>query len=126
MHSETALAIYLQELEESLLQPSVRTSECVSKLLADEFFEFGSSGRMLTKEQIITSLLMESPVNCTATEFNVKFLAPQIALVTYRVCRHGEPPVFTVRSSIWQQLQGQWQMVFHQGTISSAHSKNNL
>ena len=120
MPSENVLAIYFQELEESLLQSGVRKSERVSQLLAEGFFEFGSSGRTLSKEQIIASLHAESPVNCTATEFKVQLLAPQTALVTYRACRHREPPVFTVRSSIWQQREGLWQMVFHQGTISTA------
>jgi hypothetical protein len=121
MHSDNSLAIYLQELEESLLQSNVRKSELVSQLLSEEFVEFGSSGRTFTKEQIIISLQAETPVNCTATEFNVKLLAPQTALVTYRACRHSEPPAFSVRSSIWQQRNGQWKMVFHQGTISSSH-----
>ena len=121
MQSENALAIYLQELEESLLQSGVSQSERVLQLLADSFVEFGSSGRTFTKEEIISSMSAESPVNCTATEFNVQLLASQTALVTYRACRQSEPPVFTLRSSLWQQREGQWQLVFHQGTISSAH-----
>jgi hypothetical protein len=84
MYSDKTLAIHLQELEESLLQSAVRKSELVSELLSEEFVEFGSSGRSFTKEQIITSLHAEPPVKCTATEFNIKLLAPQTALVTYR------------------------------------------
>lgn len=121
MPSENALAIYLQGLEESLLQPGVRKSERASQLLADSFVEFGSSGRTFTKEQSISSMHAESPVDCTATGFNVRLLAPHIALVTYRACLHSVPPVFSMRSSIWQQRNGQWQMGFHQGTISSKH-----
>lgn len=118
MRSDNMLAIHLQELEESLLQSTVRKSELVSQLLSEEFVEFGSSGRSFSKEQIITSLRAELPVKFTVTEFNVKLLAPQTALVTYRACRQSEAPVFSVRSSIWQQQDGQWKMVFHQGTVS--------
>ena len=123
MQSESALAMYLQELEESLLQSDVCQSERLSQLLADNFVEFGSSGRTFTKEEIISLMNTALPVNYTATEFNVQLLASQTALVTYRACRQTEPPVFTLRSSLWQQREGQWQMIFHQGTISSAHKK---
>lgn len=118
MHADKTIAIHLRELEESLLQSTVRKSELVAQLLSEDFVEFGSSGRTFTKAQIIISLHAEPPVKFTATEFNVKLLAPLCALVTYRACHHSEPPVFSLRSSIWQQNNGQWQMVFHQGTIS--------
>jgi hypothetical protein len=120
MPAEEALALYLRELEESLLQASVRKSDRVNQLLAEGFVEFGSSGRTFTKEQIICSLRAESPVSITATQFKVELLSPNTALVTYRAHRHSEPPVHTLRSSIWQLQHGDWQMVFHQGTISSA------
>jgi hypothetical protein len=119
MHTDNELVIYLQELEESLLQSGVRNSERASQLLADDFVEFGSSGRTYSKEQSISSMRAESPVDYTATGFNMRLLAPQTALVTYRACLHSVPPVYSLRSSIWQQHNGQWQMVFHQGTISS-------
>jgi hypothetical protein len=120
MPAEEVLALHLRELEESLLQASVRKSDRVTQLLAEGFVEFGSSGRTFTKEQIIALLCAESPVSVTATEFKVELLAPNTALVTYRAHRHAQPPVYTLRSSIWQLQHGHWQMVFHQGTISSA------
>jgi hypothetical protein len=120
MPTEEALARHLRELEESLLQPSVRKSERVNQLLAEGFIEFGSSGRTYTKEQIISSLRTESSVRITATEFRVVFLSLNTALVTYRAHRHSDPPVHTLRSSIWQSKDGDWQMVFHQGTLCPA------
>ena len=43
-----------RELEERLLQPDVRSSaEEIAKLLADEFIEFGSSGRVFNKHHVI-------------------------------------------------------------------------
>jgi hypothetical protein len=120
MHQQSSIERQLQDLELSLLQPSVRKSEHVAELLAEGFIEFGSSGRTFNKEQIITALQAESTTKCTATQFKVQLLAPHIALVTYRAHRHSEPPVHTLRSSIWERRQGQWQMVFHQGTLSSA------
>ena len=88
----------------------------MSELLAEEFVEFGSSGRQFNKAQVVAALQSESPVQVTASEFKVWLLSSQIALVTYQAQRHGDPSVHTLRSSIWQQKEGQWQMVFHQGT----------
>ena len=119
MRTQEEIVAHLHGLEESLLEPSVRKAERVSELLAEGFTEFGSSGRKFNKAQILAALRAESGVKVTATQFQVELLAPQTALVTYRACRHTEPPVHTLRSSIWQQLHGQWQMVFHQGTITS-------
>jgi len=48
-------------LEEQLLRPDVRRSPtAVAELLADEFVEFGSSGRVLDKRQIIDVLRGET------------------------------------------------------------------
>jgi hypothetical protein len=41
--------------------------------------------------------------------------------VTYRVIRQGtadEPPIYSLRSSIWKLIDDRWQMVFHQGTLT--------
>lgn len=119
MHSDNPLAIHLQELELSLLQATARKSALVSQLLADEFVEFGSSGTVFSKAQVIASLQAESEVDYSATAFTFKLLAPQTALLTYRACRHSEPPIYSLRSSVWQQRDGRWQMVFHQGTVTS-------
>ena len=121
MHSADTLAIHIQELEKTLLQSSARKSEVVSQLLSDEFVEFASSGRTYTKEQVIASLHAEPPANYSASDLNFKLLAPQTVLITYLACRHSEPLVFSLRSSIWQQCNGRWQILFHQGTISPAH-----
>jgi hypothetical protein len=46
-----------RELEERLLEPDFRKSaKDIMDLLADEFIEFGSSGRVFNKQQIIESL----------------------------------------------------------------------
>ena len=50
-------------------------------------------------------------------------LGPGVVLVTYRIARRASPeesPQHLLRSSIWKLIDGQWQMVFHQGTMSTA------
>jgi len=113
---KTRIARQLKDLEQQLLEPEARKSDTVLTLLADEFMEFGSSGRQYTKAEIVAVLHAEEPVEITASHFEVKLLSTEIALVTYRAQRQGNPPVNTLRSSIWQRRDDHWQIVFHQGT----------
>ena len=113
------LSQHLRELEESLLLPDVRKSSRLVDLLADDFVEFGSSGRTYTKADLVEALQAESPVTQSTAEFRVSLIAPSVALLTYRIHRHSVPPVHTMRSSIWRLHEGQWQMAFHQATLTA-------
>ncbi|MDZ8068599.1 MAG: DUF4440 domain-containing protein [Nostoc sp. DedQUE08] len=112
-----------RELEERLLQPDVRKSATdIMDLLADEFIEFGSSGRVFNKQQIIESLQNESIQPLTQrliTEFKTLVLVTGVVLVTYRIVRHisGKQPVHSLRSSIWKLNNDRWKMIFHQDTL---------
>jgi hypothetical protein len=122
MEADPSLEDHLRQLEERLLQPNVRNSaEDVFEVLADEFIEFGSSGRIFDKRQIIASLQIEPTVHRSLRDFNTSVLAPGVVLVTYRAVRQGAPgeqPSYSLRSSIWKLIGGRWQMLFHQGTSS--------
>jgi hypothetical protein len=113
---------FFRRLEECLLQPEVRKSaKEVADLLADEFIEFGSSGRVFNKQQIIESLQQEPPIQRSLMEFKASALAPGVVLATYRAARpstSGEQPTYSRRSSVWKLIDGRWQMVFHQGTLA--------
>ncbi|HEX6899722.1 MAG TPA: hypothetical protein VF789_08415 [Thermoanaerobaculia bacterium] len=56
MDDPSPIETQLQELELFLLDPDVRKSERVAELRADGFIEFGSSGRIYTKEDVIAAL----------------------------------------------------------------------
>lgn len=119
MADTNAVRKELFELETSLLQPEVRRSrEAVSKLLADGFVEFGSSGSVYSKEQILDGLKSEVPRNLSLADFRICELAEGLFLATYRTM--AESPAATMiqsrRSSIWRNVEGRWQMIFHQGT----------
>lgn len=47
---------HLRTLEESLLQPDIRPSAELLALLADEFIELGSLGRVYTKADLVAVL----------------------------------------------------------------------
>ena len=119
-------ASLLRNLEEQLLRPEIRKSrERLNELLADGFAEFGSSGHVFDKAEIIESLQQEQyrprarSAETVIADFLVRRLAPQTLLVTYRLIVRDEgteEPRHTLRSSIWQSIDNRWKMIFHQGT----------
>ncbi len=76
----------LRNFEERLLDPAVRKdSKQVATLLADDFVEFGSSGRRFDKAQILECLRNEVPLEESRLRtFLAKPLCLTVFLVTYR------------------------------------------
>ena len=105
----------LLHLELQLMDPAFRRNrKAVSALLAADFREFGSSGRIWSRETILDLLATEDYPSAPAVEdFALQLLAPDTALVTYRTIRAEQS---TLRSSIWKHNQIGWQVLFHQGT----------
>jgi hypothetical protein len=112
----------IRGLEQELFRQSVRGSpDAVNNLLADSFVEFGRSGSIYEKNEVIQSLAAEStetPDTLTARDFVLRPLADGVVLLTYRSFRPAEDGEqrHTLRSSIWKFMDGRWQMLFHQGT----------
>ncbi|MCP8967783.1 DUF4440 domain-containing protein [Ectobacillus ponti] len=106
---------HIQELEQQLLEPGVRTAPAeLDKLLADSFFEFGSSGKVWYKQDMTGGISVRK---MTMSDFALHPLAEDVVLATYRV-KDETRGVHTLRSSIWKRTGEQWQMVFHQGTLT--------
>lgn len=116
-----SLAEDLLELEKKLLDPELRRSpDQLAHLLADDFIEFGSSGHALDKRRILFLLRKQQPSHLLIEEFRVIDIGPAAALVTYRACTESGRTTaaqYSLRSSLWMQRNGAWQMVFHQGTL---------
>jgi hypothetical protein len=112
------LAKQLQLLEEELLRADVRHDpQRLGALIADDFREFGTSGRVFDKPSILAELAKEPPAELSLTDFACHQVTPDVALVTYRSQRTD--PAGTrraLRSSLWIHRDGRWQIVFHQGT----------
>lgn len=106
-------------LELALLKPEVRrSSEALRALLADDFFEIGSSGKILYQHEQIADLVL-GDVCMTIDHFHIKLLSEDIILATYRVY-NALNAQYSLRSSIWKRVDGQWKMHFHQGTLTTA------
>lgn len=115
----------IYQLETSLLQPETRASEeMLDRLLADDFIEFGTSGRVYRKQDTVEQV----PKNAASyqgtfvlSDFEVRTLSSDCVLATYRsdmTYADGER-VQALRSSIWKKAGDQWRMMFHQGTRAS-------
>ncbi|MFZ0661051.1 MAG: nuclear transport factor 2 family protein [Acidobacteriaceae bacterium] len=112
-------ATELRALEERLLQSDFRRNRsAVAELLAEDFREFGSSGRVWNRHQILDQLETEPPFQASLQDFEARELATGAVLVTYKVTvqRQGNENETSLRSSIWIRRDGHWQVVFHQGT----------
>lgn len=110
-----------RDLETRLHRKAVRNSaEQVSELIADEFIEFGSSGSIYNKTSTIESLKEEAvDLEITVEDFAAQNLADGVVLVTYRTSKLDSDTMTkfsSLRSSIWKNINGKWQMFFHQGT----------
>ena len=105
-------AVTIQELELSLLTPEVRQSpDQLNKLIAHDFIEFGSSGRIYNKQDCLKP--DAKPRKFIVSEFGVKELSKDVMLATYKTIENGE---VSLRSSIWKRYGNDWQIIFHQGT----------
>jgi hypothetical protein len=115
-----AICAHLRACEEMLLDPAVRRNrERVAAMLAEDFLEFGSSGRVWTRDQILELLATEDYQPPMMEDFTCSSIAKGVALVTYRTVRtdaESGQSIATLRSSIWIEDSGKWRVRFHQGT----------
>jgi hypothetical protein len=106
----------LYTLEERLLHPDRESDRALLvPLLAEDYKEFCSSGRIFNRAQTIESLLTSTPRSATISHFNVTPLADGVVLATYHATTLTS---VSHRSSIWVRRGQNWQIFFHQGTVA--------
>ena len=122
--TDDGLHATLRALEVDLLAPESRHSEPrLDRLLADEFVEVGSSGRIFDKRSIMS--LLAAPVfgeRLAMRDFKVVAANSGQALVTYSCDAYnenGELQRSSHRSSFWIESDLGWQLLYHQGTLSA-------
>jgi len=102
----------LIELEEHLFKAETRASYCeLDELIADG------------KKEALERLPSESPPKISASEYELRHLAPNCAQLLYKavMVKGGETTaIYSLRCSIWSLINGRWQMIFHQGTLCKA------
>jgi hypothetical protein len=108
---------HLHSLEERLLHPDrEKDRHQLTSLLAPDFKEFCTSGRVFNLAQLTDSLLNSPPRAATMTHFYVMPLGEDAALATYHITTSNST---SHHSSLWVKRNNHWQMLFHQGTIAA-------
>jgi hypothetical protein len=111
----------LIELEERLFEAETRASAGeLDALIADAFIEIAGSGVRFGKKEVLDRLPAELPPTVSASEYELRHLAPNCAQLLYKavMVKGGESiAIYSLRSSIWSLINGRWQMIFHQGTL---------
>lgn len=115
--TQAQLQEHLHALEERLLHPDRETDrERLTSLLAADFKEFCTSGRIFNLTQLSTELMTMAPRAATMSHFYVTPLGKDSALATYHITTAAST---SHHSSIWVLRDNRWQMLFHQGTIAA-------
>jgi hypothetical protein len=105
----------LRELEESLWRAETRFDLAhMETVLAPDFVEFGRSGRIYYRDACLA--IPAGELDAELRNIQIRFLAPDVAQVTYvSVLRH-ETVDHANRSSLWTRTGSGWRLRFHQGT----------
>lgn len=105
----------LIELEWALWRAETRFDrDFMERTLADDFREFGRSGRVY--ERADTLAVSGDSIDANLRDIRVSWLAEDVALVTYVSEVRHEQLDLANRASIWVRRDGRWQLRFHQGT----------
>jgi hypothetical protein len=109
----------IYELELSLLQQEVRMSvEKLNALIAFDFVEYGNSGQIYDKKDILERLPMGPAITYHLDDFQCIQLADNIIQTRFKTVRINVDNTTTtsLRTSLWRKNNDDWQMIFHQGT----------
>lgn len=90
----------------------------VEALLGPDFVEIGASGRRWTRDdavELVAARRGRDPADVELSEVACRALGETKFLLTYAIRTRGRT---SRRASIWDGGDGQWRMVYHQGTYT--------
>jgi hypothetical protein len=110
----------VKKLELELLDSTTRKNKKrLNELLDKDFLEFTSTGHIINKKDVLKILPIQERINWKVFNIKIKELLKDVLIVTYKVKKHdlkNKNITLSLRSSIWKNINSNWQMVFHQGT----------
>lgn len=102
------------ELERDSLNPVNRQSKVFwENILSDDFIEFGSSGVLYTKKDVLSSKSLNSS-EIRIEDLNCRMISEHAFLVTYMAFKDGKK---TFRSSLWRLEAKEPKLFFHQSSV---------
>jgi hypothetical protein len=118
MSFSTEVRAELTRLEEDMWREGTRYDLAFQeRRFAPDFVEFGRSGQVYTREQVICTNPQQILALLPLPNLSVRLLDTNTAQVTYdSQVTHAGIVQYTHRSSIWSRIGGIWVMRFHQGT----------
>jgi hypothetical protein len=110
--------VLLTRLEESMWSEATRFSESfMQAALASDFFEFGRSGIMHTREAVLSAAHQVIGIVLPLRDLVIRLIDDNTAQVTYiSETENARGRQLARRSSIWSKTSLGWQLRFHQGT----------
>lgn len=108
----------LIRLEESMWREATRfDTQFMDRALAKDFFEYGRSGRMYTRQQSLAVPRQPIDAALPLSSMSIRLLNDSTAQVTYNSAVTYDSIVeYARRSSIWSRTPAGWVLRFHQGT----------
>lgn len=108
----------LEKLEEELWQGETRFNEnYMRKVMANDFFEFGRSGRVYDLEEVLSISSEKIEAEIPLPNLQIRQLSTDVVQITYdSAVGHLGNIQYARRSSIWSRNGETWQLRFHQGT----------
>ena len=110
----------IRRLEESLWISETRFDAAfMDKIFAEDFFEFGRSGRTYARADMIFDPAKPTLIKCTLPlpAFHARHLSDDIVQVTYvSEAFYSSGTEYANRSTIWSRSGADWVLRFHQGT----------
>ncbi len=108
----------LLEYENLLFKKSFCSKkENLEKIFHKDFFEFGKSGRIFSRDGTINYLLNSEDRNIQILDFAVNQIDEKTFIVHYKSKHDGKQMV--LRTSIWIYENKEFKLYFHQGTITN-------
>ena len=108
----------LLKLEMSLwIEETRNNQEYMTKVLHNDFIEYGRSGKRYDKIDILSHCDLEINAVFPFPNLSVKEINDNTYLITYQsVLLNGDKIEKSNRSSIWIEQDGTFQLIHHQGT----------
>lgn len=105
----------LVTLELKLQQEDVRSDKKqLAQLVHDNYLEFGRSGKVWKKADLLVSDQKIPQLHIQSSEFSVQKVGERSYLVSY-LTTEQETGKQTNRRSLWVKEENAWQLLFHEG-----------
>ncbi len=98
-------------LEQSLA--NFESRDIAARALADDIEEYGSSGHVYDKQDVLDMYKTLTNINHEITDYAIEFLSDTVVKATYKSNLDAN---MALRTSIWKFVNNAWMMSFHQGT----------